>query len=260
MSLETPVVRLHLLNGPYVTVDGARRTVPEGSKRLLVLVALRGCVTRRTAAEVLWPDVDARRAAGNLRSAAWRLRCAELALLIERDGLLRVAPEVSIDVDLLCRQAKETAATTGRGDAVGDDPGTLAAATDALDLLPGWYEEWVSIERERVRTQMLRLIDTIAVALRRAGRCAEAIDAALVAVTADPLRESSQGALITAHLGEGNLGEARRAYGTYWRLLRTEFGIEPTPRLSQLVGARTGPGMAERGQTPPTSRPRLMPR
>jgi hypothetical protein len=44
---------------------------------------------------------------------------------------------------------------------------------------------------------MLAAIDAIAVQLCRAGCCAEAIDAALVAVTADPLRNSSQAALIT---------------------------------------------------------------
>jgi DNA-binding SARP family transcriptional activator len=109
---------------------------------------------------------------------------------------------------------------------------------EALDLLPGWYEDWVSMERERLRTVMLDAIDAIAVALRRSGRCAESIDAALLAVTADPLRDSSQSALIIAHLGEGNLCEARRAFAAYRRLLRTELGLEPPERLARLVHAR----------------------
>jgi DNA-binding SARP family transcriptional activator len=237
---------LCLLNGPYTLVNGHQHAVPEGSKRLVVLVAIRRWVTRRAAAELLWPDVEPLRAAGNLRSAVWRLRCAELPLLIERDGALRLSPDVQVDIDVLCAGAAQVA--SGRPSA--DDRRLLAAAVEALDLLPGWYEEWVCAERERLRTTMLTAIDAIAVQLRRAGRCAEAIDAALVAVTADPLRDSSQAALITAHLREGNLCEARRAYAAYRRVLRAEFGLEPPERLARLVATRTRPVP----QTRPTGR------
>ena len=138
---------------------------------------------------------------------------------------------------MLCREAAQVA--SGRGQV--DDRRLLALAVDALDLLPGWYEEWICVERERLRTTVLAAIDAIAVRLRRMGRCAEAIDAALVAVTADPLRDSSQAALITAHLGEGNLGEARRAYAAYRRVLHAEFGVEPPERLARLVGIWVAP-------------------
>ncbi len=225
---------LHLLNGPYVTIDGDRHTVPEGSKRLLVLLAIRQQISRRMAAELLWPTVEPRRAAGNLRSASWRLRCAGIQVIIDEGGLLRLDPRVANDIDLLCGRARRLA--TGESDAT--DLEMLPSAVEALDLLPGWYEDWVSMERERVRTIMLDAIDAIAVALRRSGRCAESIDAALVAVTTDPLRDSSQSALITAHLGEGNLCEARRAFAAYRRLLRTELGLDPSERLARLVHAQ----------------------
>src|SRR5690349_1193595 len=56
---------LHLFGGPYVTFGGGRRDVPEGSKRLLVYVALqRGRVERRSAAGALWPVGDDVRASG----------------------------------------------------------------------------------------------------------------------------------------------------------------------------------------------------
>jgi DNA-binding SARP family transcriptional activator len=223
---------LYLVNGPYAVMDGCRKSVPEGSKRLLVLIALRGAVSRRAAAELLWPDVDQVRAAGNLRSAAWRLRCAQLPLLVEHDGALRLSPGVSLDVDVI--RAEAASIVSGR---VGiDDSGWFAAAVAALDLLPGWYDEWVSAERDRLRTVMLAAIDAVSLQLSRAGRCAEAIDAALVAVTADPLRDSSQTALINAHLGEGNLVEARRAYLAYRRAMSVELGLDPPGQLARLVG------------------------
>lgn len=246
----------HLLNGPYVTVDGKCRTLSEGSKRLLVLVAIRGRVTRRQAAQLLWPGVDAARGAGNLRSASWRLRCADLPLLVEHEGTLRLAPEIQVDVEVLCRRARQMA----KDGASRLDLGVLATAVEALDLLSGWYEDWAVMERERVRALMLQAIEAISVRLCRAGRCAEAIDAALVAVTADPLRDSGQRALIFAHLGEGNLGEARRAYVAYGRVLRRELGIDPPEHLARLVGAPvTGTPATIPGQTGRASRLALVP-
>lgn len=61
--LEVPAVLL--LGGPYVMLNGIRREVPDGSKRLLVFVALgTGRVDRRYAAGSLWPLGNDERAAG----------------------------------------------------------------------------------------------------------------------------------------------------------------------------------------------------
>ena len=75
-------VMVHLLGGLYVARSGYRMEVPEGCKRLLAFLALRRSrVERCHAAGTLWPCVDDRRAAGNLRSALWRLRCADIDVL-----------------------------------------------------------------------------------------------------------------------------------------------------------------------------------
>src|ERR1700758_724523 len=68
-----------LFGGPYVMHNGDRLEVPDGSKRLLVFVALStGRVDRRYAAGSLWPEGSDERAAGNLRSALWRARGARI--------------------------------------------------------------------------------------------------------------------------------------------------------------------------------------
>lgn len=190
---------LYLLNGPYVVIDGDRRAVPEGSKRLLVLLAIRHCISRRAPAELLWPAVEPRR---GQRAICGRRHggydAPGSSSLPTKGGMLRLDARAQVDVDILCRRAHRLAAGTCHT----DDLEMLPSAVHALDLLPGWYEDWVSIERERVRTVMLDAIDAIAVRLRQSARCVEAIDTALVAVTTDPLRDCSQSALITAHLGE----------------------------------------------------------
>ncbi|TDU75151.1 bacterial transcriptional activator domain-containing protein [Streptomyces sp. KS 21] len=58
---------------------------------------------------------------------------------------------------------------------------------------------------------------------------------ALVAVSAEPLREIAQRALIEAHLAEGNLIEAMRTYDTYRDLVKRELAVEPGCELSGLI-------------------------
>ena len=62
------------------------------------------------------------------------------------------------------------------------------------------------------------------------------MEAALLAVAAEPLRESAHRALLQAHIAEGNMGEALRDYGRYRDLLRRELGVAPSPLIERLVG------------------------
>ena len=226
---------IHLLRGPYVSIGGGRLEVPEGSKRLLVLVAITGGpVDRRHAAGVLWPNGDDLRAAGNLRSALWRLRSAGLDVLNADKSALSLRAGISVDIDLLYTWAERVL-----------DPGVptselsgLAWRAEALNLLPGWYDDWVLFERERLRLRLLHALEALSQRFAIAGRHAEAVEAALTAVHAEPLRESAQKALIRAHLAEGNLGEARRAYRQYRLTLARELGVAPGEELAALVSER----------------------
>ena len=103
------------------------------------------------------------------------------------------------------------------------------------DLLPDWYEEWVSVERERFRQLRLHALDALCEQLTSAGRFAPAIEVGMAAVAAEPLRESAHQRLIEAHLAEGNRGEAIRQYCLCRRLLRDRLGLRPSNQLENLV-------------------------
>jgi len=64
---------------------------------------------------------------------------------------------------------------------------------------------------------------------------ANAAGAALAAIAADPLRESSHATLVRVHLAEGNRWEALRAFSSCRELLARELHVAPTPALSALV-------------------------
>ena len=228
---ETPRV-LHLFGGPFVTCEGRRLEVPEGSKRLLVFVALHhGRIERRYAAGALWPTGDDIRAAGNLRSALWRLKGAGIRVLSADKHGIAMHDDVFVDLHII----SSWAARLIGGSASGDDLRIMPWGIDALDLLPGWYDDWALIERERIRQRLLHALEALSHRLVQLRRCAEAVDAAMMAVGSDPLRESAQRALIEAHMAEGNVVEGRRSFDAYRELLARELGTEPSQELAAMV-------------------------
>lgn len=222
-----------LFGGPYVILDGIRQEVPDGSKRLLVFIALgNGRVDRRYAAGSLWPTVCDERAAGNLRSALWRLRSAGIDLVGSDKHGLTLRPGTIVDVSVVWEWAKRLA----DGTATQEDLCAVNWRNTAIDLLPGWYDDWVTFERERIRQRLMHALETLSRRLAATGRHAEAVEAAISAVSADPMRESANRVLIEAHLAYGNLIEARRAYDRYGEIVGRELGVRPGQELRMLLG------------------------
>jgi DNA-binding SARP family transcriptional activator len=232
MTTSNASTTLHLLGGPRMVSRGRPIGLPEGSKRLVAYVALHGRrVERRCLAQALWPEVDQHRAAGNLRSAMWRLRGCRVRVLQADPTTVRLHRDVRVDVDDVCSWAERVVA----GRAGRRDLEVAPTLLDALDLLPGWYDDWVDDQRERLRRTLLQAIDALASVLVRQNRCADAVDAALAAVSIEPLRESAQRALIEAHIAEGNRCEAWRTFAAYDRMLVRELGIHPSGELRRLL-------------------------
>ena len=234
MDADTGAQVVRLLGGPYVTASRRRQEVPEGSKQLLAFIALRRRrVGRRHAAGTLWTGVDEERAAGNLRSALWRLRRAGIDVLLADKWSLALRPDVLVDVHLMDQWATRLI----DGTASAADLAVSPSWADVLELLPGWYDDWVLAERERLRQRMLHALEELSRRLVRAGRFADAVEAAVVAIGAEPLRETAQRVLIEAHVAEGNLSEARRIWREYRDLVHRELGVDPSGTLLTALDA-----------------------
>jgi DNA-binding SARP family transcriptional activator len=104
----------------------------------------------------------------------------------------------------------------------------------ADDLLVGWYDDWVLLERERLRQLRLHALEVLSGQLLAAGNGPAAVEAALAAVAVEPLRESAHRAVIRAHLAEGNRAEALRQRDQLRHLLRLELGVKPSRLVTDL--------------------------
>jgi DNA-binding SARP family transcriptional activator len=218
---------LHLLAGFGVDVDGEEVPLPGSAQRLVAFVALHERpVLRPYAAGTLWLDWPEARAAGNLRSALWRIQRHAPELVSTDAHMLRLGRCVRVDL----REAETLARAELAGGSAESAPETLA-----LDLLPDWYDDWVLLERERFRQLRLRALESRCARLTVAGRLDEALEAGLLAVAGEPLRESAHRALVRLHLEEGNAAEALRQFQLCRRLLSEQLGVEPSPRMLELV-------------------------
>jgi DNA-binding SARP family transcriptional activator len=229
------VVVVRLLGGLSLTCGDRPVEVPPGSRRLMAYLALHpGGVDRRQAAGVLWPTVSDARAAGNLRSALWRLQ--QVGCPVVRADHARIDLQDGVVVDVL--DLERWAGRVLAGTATAADLAVSPSPVIESELLPGWYDDWVLAVRDRLRLRVLHGLEALSGLLRDAGRPREAVEAVQAAVIAEPLRESGQRALIEAHQAAGDWVAARRQFDAFRILLRREIGVEPSPELTAVA---TGP-------------------
>ncbi|NUO43760.1 MAG: SARP family transcriptional regulator [Streptomyces sp.] len=228
--------RLRLLGQFRLELGSESVELCRNAQRLLAFMGLRGRVSRSVLAGTLWPEVTEAHARGSLRTTLWKLPRAEPPLIGCQGDALLVTPALRVDVHALTRAA--LGVVQGDGTALHALP--LLGLLTGEDLLPGWDEDWVLLERERLRQLRLHALDALAEALIRQGRPALAVEVAWAAVRAEPLRESAHRAMVSAHLAEGNVGEAVRHYEAFRRLLEEELGVGPSSRFARMLPERGG--------------------
>jgi DNA-binding SARP family transcriptional activator len=204
--------------------------LPRGVQRLVAYLSLAGRPPRAVIAGRLWPDVPEDHAHGSLRSALWRLHKVAPGLVEVCGGALALAEGVRVDVRELGEWARWVRDLQCCMDEVTIPDGGLCG-----ELLPGWYDDWVLLERERLRQLRMHALELVAARLTAAGRHGDALQAAYAAVRAEPLRESAHRTVVRVHLAEGNVAEALRSYDRFRVLLAEELGVTPSRQMLELV-------------------------
>ena len=224
------VPRLRLLSSFACLRGGESIELPLNVQRLVIFLSLQAHPLHRAhVAGTLWPETSDHRASGNLRSALWRLNQLGCELVHARGSTLRLDSHVRVDLHESSAQARQV---------LMDDESDLDELEDSLffsDLLPDRYEDWLMSERDRFHELRLRALERICERLTARGAYARAIEAGLMAVAGDPLRESAQRALVKVHLAEGNVAGGIRQFQLYRSILREELGLEPSPQFMELV-------------------------
>jgi len=222
---------LKLLDGFELSHRDEPIPLSPACQRVVAFLALHDRQLRRVhVAGALWLDVSEERSCANLRSALWRMRRYEIPVVHATTTDVGLSRDVFVDVDELVAAARRVLRGGAR------DEEDIDGTYETGELLPDWYDEWLEPERERLRQLRLHALEATAEGLLESGRTAYAIDALMVGLRADPLRESLHRTLIRAHVAQGNTSEAVRCYQTYRGRLGNALGVSPSAQMEALVG------------------------
>lgn len=232
------------LLGGFGMVAGATRVRIEQPRlqRLLAYLLLHRHHPRprQQVAFTLWPDTNEEQALKNLRTLLTRLRQS----LPDLDRYLATsiyALQWRLDAPCHLDVASFEAACSTAADASahGQTSAAIAALEDAAaryagDLTPGWYDEWLVPERERLRDLHQDVLHQLSHLLAQTGRRREALSYAQQLLRADPLHEAAYRLLMQLHLDLDDRAAALRVYHTCATTLRNELGVDPSPATQAL--------------------------
>jgi predicted ATPase/DNA-binding SARP family transcriptional activator len=217
-----------------IVLDGKRLNLSTRSAQSLFayLVLNAGKAHRRELlAGLLWPDSSEENARSNLRHELWRMRKAiqpgqETYFLID-DLTISFHPqdEVYLDVHRLENVPTE------RSDA---NELTAALATYVGELLPGFYDEWVSAERQRLavlfEAKMARLLEI----LQGEARWAEVLEWATRWIALAQWPEPAYRAIMTAYASIGDVSKVVETFERFALGLQRDLGVAPSEQTQAL--------------------------
>lgn len=250
----TTVIHLHLLGQYNVTLNGEwLAPLPtERSRLLLAYLALHPAPQARAhLIGLLWPDLPEKQARRRLTQEMWRVN-SELekaglpATLITRGDAVQFADGVEVVCD--ARQLQLLLERCHREDSTDWPPLAELTTLQRGELLPGYYEDWIIVARERLfqayTTALTRLLS----------RCKRLGDWDTATAIVDALRQQDLLSevwiteLLQIAQNVGRLGASLEQYEQYVATLQEALGSAPSPELAALARQVA----AQRG-SPPTS-------
>jgi DNA-binding SARP family transcriptional activator len=253
------VWRIELLGGLRVSRGETAMTRFRMRKAAELLAFLayhpRNAHPREVLIELLWPECDLPSGRHNLSMALSYLRQelhpegadGDSPILADRQsvGLNRAAARTDV--------AEFEAAVVAASRASGAERALhLAAAVEAYggDLLPGFYDDWVGPEQQRLDELFLQVLKQLIQEREAAGDLEAAICYALRGVCANPLREEAHREAIRLYLASGRRDDAVRQFRELERILRRDLDCEPAPETRALLAGGGGGGPAPRPAPP----------
>lgn len=202
------------------------------AQSLLAFLLLNPVAHRRERlAGLLWPDSSEANARRNLRQALWQIRRAlggqADTLLLVDEVTLAFNPDSDywLDVESIANPLEEAATA--------DDLMRVVAAYGG-ELLPGFYDEWVLLERDRLQAQFERKLNLLLERLVESRRWTEVLHWGERWIALGYTPEPAYRALMSAHAGLGDQSSVADVYRRCVEALERDLGVEPSAQTSAL--------------------------
>lgn len=206
-------------------------------------------VSRKQLAFLFWPDSTDQQARTNLRNLLHHLRRAlpEIDSFLEVDNqFLRWKVESSFQLDVDQFKEALASAQTAQGDADSIHHLRTAVSRYHGELLPGFYQNWILLQREELQQAFLNALNQLVNLLEDARQYEEAVEIANRLIRSDPLSESAYQRAMRLHALNNDRAGAMQVYHTCSTVLMRELGIEPSTEIKSLYEQLVGAGEAAR--------------
>lgn len=228
------MLQVWLLGQFEIKLDGRRVVLSARAAQSLLAYLMLSAGTphrREKLAGLLWselPDENARR---NLRTEIWRIRKALVSpaapnadYILADELTLAFNPnsEYWLDAAQLQREA--------------DDTESLISNLSLYrgELLPGFYDDWISLERERLQAVFENKMQTLLEKLIRARQWNTTIEWSERWIAQGQTPEPAYRALMVAHNALGTKSQVALDYERCAEALRSDIGVEPSSETRAL--------------------------
>ena len=228
------MLEVNLLGQFEVLRDGRRVTIPTRNAQSLLayLVLNEGKAHRREKlAGLLWPDSSEENARSNLRHELWRLRKAldseGESYFVADDLTIAFSPQGEYSLDVHKLEGVTLESSTAE---------SLIKALSAYrgELLPGFYDEWVFVERDRLNALYEAKIARLLEILQGEGRWEEVLEWGMRWIALGGWPEPAYRAMMTAYANTGDISKAVTTYERYAQALQKELGMKPSEQTQAL--------------------------
>jgi predicted ATPase/DNA-binding SARP family transcriptional activator len=185
---------------------------------------------REKLAGLLWPDSLEATARDNLRHALWRVRkaleSASSTRFLRTDDLT-IKFDASADYWLDAAALEKVSENASAHELI-----SVLSAYQG-ELLPGFYDEWVILEREHLYSIFEHHMARLMSLLQNENRWLDILDWGERWIRLGQKPEPAYRALMTAHAAKGDMSKVAATYERCVKSLR-EFGIEPSEQTKAL--------------------------
>jgi predicted ATPase/DNA-binding SARP family transcriptional activator len=185
---------------------------------------------REKLAGMLWPDSLEETARDNLRHALWRLR---KALPSNPDAEFILADDLSVAFNASAEYWLDTAALEKLSEHASADELIAVLSEYQGELLPGFYDEWVVLEREHLNSVFEHHMARLLALLQQEKRWLDILDWAERWIKLGQKPEPAYRALMSAHAAKGDMSKVAATYERCAKALK-EFGVEPSEQTRAL--------------------------
>ncbi|HEY3282297.1 MAG TPA: AAA family ATPase [Armatimonadota bacterium] len=191
--------------------------------------------------DLLWPDSELDAGRQSLSRALSSLR-QQLETEGGEGGTILIADRLSVGLETthVSTDVSDFESALQLSQHTQDDAERAQHLTTAIDLyqgelLPGYYDDWVLEQQERLAGAYVETLSQAIPLLERLGEQRRALDYARRAVTADPLREEAHADLMRLYAQTGQVSAAQRQFKKLQEILEEELGTTPTAATRTLA-------------------------